>query len=155
MFRLYIYIKIYIWYKKMIQKKHSIYLDIKNLTVLHHVQTCICREGYSYLIALNLMTCFCREFELFSFVKLCLFRHVHRSYAHMSWFEWTSHGCCFNLMYPACSIYGIFTYIYHRFKPNAGKYSIHGASGYEFLNEFWHRRQANIQSEAFFKSDSA
>ena len=28
---------------------------------------------------------------------------------------------------PRCSIYGIFTYIYHKFKPNVGKYSIHGA----------------------------
>ena len=28
---------------------------------------------------------------------------------------------------PRCSIYGIFTYIYHKLKPNVGKYSIHGA----------------------------
>ena len=30
---------------------------------------------------------------------------------------------------PICSIYGIFTYIYHKSKPNVGKYSIHGAFG--------------------------
>ncbi len=31
---------------------------------------------------------------------------------------------------PICSMYGIFTYIYHRFKPNVGlKKSIHGAFG--------------------------
>ena len=30
-------------------------------------------------------------------------------------------------------MYGIFTYIYHKSKPNVGKYSIHGASGYEFF----------------------
>ena len=35
---------------------------------------------------------------------------------------------------PACSIhgsgiYGIFTYIYNNFKPNVGKYTIHGAYG--------------------------
>ena len=29
-------------------------------------------------------------------------------------------------------MYGIFTYIYHRFKPNVGKYTIHGA-GYDYL----------------------
>ena len=27
-------------------------------------------------------------------------------------------------------MYAIFTHIYHRFKPNVGKYSIHGASGF-------------------------
>jgi len=26
-------------------------------------------------------------------------------------------------------MYGIFTYIYHEFMPNVGKYAIHGASG--------------------------
>ena len=34
------------------------------------------------------------------------------------------------ILYPRCSMYGIFTYIYHKFKPNVGKYSIHGAYGY-------------------------
>ena len=29
--------------------------------------------------------------------------------------------------FPICSMYGIFTYIYHRFRWNVGKYSIHGA----------------------------
>ena len=31
--------------------------------------------------------------------------------------------------YPRCSISGIFTYMYHKFKPNARKYTIHGAFG--------------------------
>ena len=26
-------------------------------------------------------------------------------------------------------MYGLFTYIYHRFKPNVGKYTVHGAYG--------------------------
>ena len=30
---------------------------------------------------------------------------------------------------PKRSMYGIFTYIYHTFMPNVGKYSIHGAYG--------------------------
>ena len=30
---------------------------------------------------------------------------------------------------PRCSMYGIFIYIYHKFKANVGKYSIHGAFG--------------------------
>ena len=29
--------------------------------------------------------------------------------------------------YPRCSMYGIFAYICHNFKPNVGKYTIHGA----------------------------
>ena len=32
--------------------------------------------------------------------------------------------------YPIGSMYGIFTYIYHKFKPNVGKYTIHGSYGY-------------------------
>ena len=34
------------------------------------------------------------------------------------------------ISYPICSMYGIFTYISHKYMPNVGKYSIHGASGY-------------------------
>ena len=30
---------------------------------------------------------------------------------------------------PRCSMYGIFTYIYHKNQPNVGKYTIHGAYG--------------------------
>ena len=30
---------------------------------------------------------------------------------------------------PICSMYGISTHIYHKFEPNIGKYSTHGASG--------------------------
>ena len=32
-----------------------------------------------------------------------------------------------NRIFPiaTCSMYGIFTYIYHTFRPNAGKYAIH------------------------------
>jgi hypothetical protein len=33
-------------------------------------------------------------------------------------------------IHPLCSMYGIFTYIWVIFRANAGKYSIHGASGY-------------------------
>ena len=31
-------------------------------------------------------------------------------------------------------MYGIFAYIHHKFMVNVGKYSIHGASGFEFLS---------------------
>ena len=30
---------------------------------------------------------------------------------------------------PRCSMYGIFTYIHHKFMGNVGKYSLHGAYG--------------------------
>ena len=30
-------------------------------------------------------------------------------------------------------MYGIFTYIYHNFMINVGKYSLHGASGYIYI----------------------
>ena len=36
---------------------------------------------------------------------------------------------------PRCSMYGIFTYIWVIFRVNVGKYSIHGAYGYE--NGWW------------------
>ncbi len=32
--------------------------------------------------------------------------------------------------YPIASMYGIFTYIYHKNQPNVGKYAIHGSYGY-------------------------
>ena len=32
---------------------------------------------------------------------------------------------------PIGSMYGIFTYIYHRNQPNVGKYTIHGSYGIE------------------------
>ena len=36
---------------------------------------------------------------------------------------------------PKCSMYGISAYINHTFKPNLGKYTIHGAYGFGgFLN---------------------
>ena len=34
------------------------------------------------------------------------------------------------IVYPIGSMYGIFTYIYHKFKPNVGVYTIHGSYGY-------------------------
>ena len=34
-------------------------------------------------------------------------------------------------LYPIGSMYGIFTYIYHEFIVNVGKYTIHGSSGYD------------------------
>ena len=33
------------------------------------------------------------------------------------------------LEYPIGSMYGIFTYIYHKNQPNVGKYTIHGSYG--------------------------
>ena len=36
-----------------------------------------------------------------------------------------------NLSYPRCSMYGIFSYIYHKNQPNVGKYTIHGSYGYQ------------------------
>ena len=34
--------------------------------------------------------------------------------------------------YPIGSMYGIFSYIYHKNQPNVGKYTIHGSYGYDF-----------------------
>jgi hypothetical protein len=36
-------------------------------------------------------------------------------------------------IYPICSMYGIFTYIWVFFGANVGKYSIHGAYGYIYI----------------------
>ena len=40
-------------------------------------------------------------------------------------------------VYPIPSMYGIFTYIYHKHQPNVGKYTIHGFYGYvTFWSQF-------------------
>ena len=41
-------------------------------------------------------------------------------------------------LHPIGSMYGIFTYIYHKNQPNVGKYTIHGSYGYcnTKLNQF-------------------
>ena len=44
-----------------------------------------------------------------------------------------------NGSYPIPSMYGIFTYIWHRFMVNVGKYAIHGSYG--FLWWEWFRSQ--------------
>ena len=33
-------------------------------------------------------------------------------------------------LFPIASMYGIFTYMYHKFKPNVGEYAIHGSYGF-------------------------
>ena len=40
------------------------------------------------------------------------------------------------MLVTRCSMYGIFTYIYHKFKPNVGKYSIHGSYGLGYISMF-------------------
>ena len=48
------------------------------------------------------------------------------------WWVWTKCIQCPNLsklIEPICSMYGTFTYIYHKFRPNVGKYTIRWASG--------------------------
>ena len=40
---------------------------------------------------------------------------------------------CWHCSCPKQSMYGIFTYIYHKFKPNVGKYTIHGSYGFGVL----------------------
>ena len=42
-----------------------------------------------------------------------------------------------NGLVPIGSMYGIFTYIYHKFKPNVGKYTIHGSYGVQPPNQNW------------------
>ena len=47
---------------------------------------------------------------------------------------------------PKCSMYGIFTYIYHKFVVNVGKYSIHGAYGDGTLNQPEMRKHCSSQN---------
>ena len=42
---------------------------------------------------------------------------------------WALHPDLFQLKLPIASMYGIFTYIYHKDQPNLGKYAIHGCHG--------------------------
>ena len=53
---------------------------------------------------------------------------------------------------PIGSMYCIFTYTYHKFKPNVGKYFIHGASGiFEVTPNFRGRRvQEKLSSAMYF-----
>ena len=39
--------------------------------------------------------------------------------------------------YPLGSMYGVFTYIYHKNQPNVGKYTIHGSHGYRKVHVFF------------------
>ena len=45
----------------------------------------------------------------------------------------------FRILEPIGSMYGIFTYIYHKNQPNVGKYTIHGSIPYmdPMGNVFW------------------
>ena len=47
--------------------------------------------------------------------------------------------------YPICSMYGIFTYIYHKFKPNVGKiYHMWILWGMDLLRDSTHWKQATV-----------
>ena len=39
------------------------------------------------------------------------------------------------MLFPIGSMYGIFTYIYHKNQPNVGKYTIHGSCGFLLPNK--------------------
>ena len=55
--------------------------------------------------------------------------HVHPLLEEMTQFdEYVSNGLK-PATIPIASMYGIFTYIYHKIKPNVDKYSIHGWYG--------------------------
>ena len=41
------------------------------------------------------------------------------------------------MSYPIGSMYGIFTYIYHKNQPNVGKYTIHGSCGYCIMYAYY------------------
>ena len=48
-------------------------------------------------------------------------------------------GSSLSFIYPICSMYSIFTYIWVIYGVNVGKYSIHGAYGYMiFIDVFFH-----------------
>ena len=47
--------------------------------------------------------------------------------SQMSWYVF------WYLIYPIGSMYGIFTYIYHKNQPNVGIYTIHGSYGYIYI----------------------
>ena len=51
-------------------------------------------------------------------------------YEYWFCFEFMVYIFMFVPIYPIGSMYGIFTYIYHKSKPNVGQYTIHGSYGY-------------------------
>ena len=46
---------------------------------------------------------------------------------------------------PIGSMYGIFTYIYHKNQPNVGKYTLHGSCGSWCTNTFQHTAREPLQ----------
>ena len=59
--------------------------------------------------------------------------------------------------YPIGSMYGIFTYIYHKRQPNVGKYTIHGFYGYDLPLErrTWRTFEQNPQPPPEVKKATA
>ena len=60
------------------------------------------------------------------YIYLCRYRMIY---------IYSCYGCRCIMMhsiYPRCSMYGIFTYIYPKNDPNVGNISIHGAYGYSY-----------------------
>ena len=66
--------------------------------------------------------------------------HLHLHLQHVSWWSGKSSGWLKGILFesqpnktqtaiPRCSMYGIFTYIYHKNQLNVGKYTIHGSFG--------------------------
>ena len=63
--------------------------------------------------------------------------HGHAGFMVILWdatgILWKILGDIYIYIYPICSMYGIFTYIWIIYGINVGKYSIHGASGYIYI----------------------
>ena len=95
------------------ESKHVLKIDIiRWYTVYIYILTCI-----QYLIHENIFFKYPLWFKIFS-----RFFTENSSELFFSWI-------CFKKNIP--SMYGTFTYIYHKYQPNVGKYTIHGSYGKE------------------------
>ena len=79
------------------------------------------------------------DYTIMAFIKLIIQYNVHdctvtaMAISYNWLFLWDEihsiNGVLLALLTPICSMFGIFTNMYHINDPNVGKYSIHGASG--------------------------
>ena len=67
--------------------------------------------------------------------------------------KWNQNGDSAWWAFPMASMYGIFTYIYHKNQPNVGIYTIHGWYGFEMKWDFFNNWLQSKNSNDFKSSE--
>ena len=127
---IYIYIYIYIW----------IYVCIMYHIMCYYVPLCVCTYGVFVQTSTSFLTltfCLPRTGPETAANHMKSLVSVKKSSQDPCWCESLKFlgndiplYIIYSRIYPICSMYGIFTYIWVIFRADVGKYSIHGAYGY-------------------------